>query len=163
MQKPVTPTLPLPAGGLQEFHGSAHVLSGGVAEIQVLHQVLGLVCLQRDLAAIQVGHQRAITRRRELVRHAADLVVQTPPLLDHNDARRACRRGGFGEIAVDACAIGPRKADRLAHGLLRECPNMRGIPRANPNRIRARRLALRIRANRPGDCLGSTGQRPHPS
>src|SRR6185503_12806337 len=101
-----------------------YVLAGRVAEVEVLHEVLGFLGLEGHLAAIQVGHQRAVAGLGELVGDALDLVVEPPPFLDHHHARRpaftlACARVlcRLGEIAVDALPVRPLEADHLAHGI----------------------------------------------
>ena len=96
MQKPMTPTLPLDAGQMLDRAGD--VLVRGADEVEAAHHVVGLVRLLRHAALVEVGRQRVVARAREAIGDAADLVVQPPPFLDHDDARLAL--AGFGQVAL---------------------------------------------------------------
>jgi hypothetical protein len=97
------------------LHGAAHVLAGGHREVQPLHQMLGFVRLERDFAAIKIRHQGPVPGRRELVGHAPNLVVESPPLLNHDDARRGRAARALGKVAVHAASIRALIADCLTH------------------------------------------------
>jgi hypothetical protein len=68
--------------------------------------VLGFLRVDRRLAPVEIGHERAIAGCGELVGHAADLIVHSPPFLNDDDP------GTFGprKIPVDALAVGTLEA-----------------------------------------------------
>src|SRR5438105_4224387 len=84
---------------LQILHGAADVLGCRVAEVQAAHQVLGLLRVETDFAAIEIGHERAVSLLRVVIGHAPDVIVDTPPLLDDDEARRFRAVRGLGVIA----------------------------------------------------------------
>jgi hypothetical protein len=105
----------------QVLHGPAHVLRRCIGEVQPRHQVVRLLGLDRAPAAVQVGHQGGVAGLGQAIGHAADLRVQAPPLLDHDDGRPAGRGrpGGFGQVAFDGLSVGTLEADLTSHsGLL---------------------------------------------
>jgi hypothetical protein len=68
---------------------TADVLRGSVGEVEVAHHVLGFRRIKGDVAPVDVRHQSPVAAFGEPVDDALDLVVEPPPLLDNNDARRA--------------------------------------------------------------------------
>ncbi len=70
-------------------HRAADILAGGIAEIEAAHQMFGFGGLYRRLAAVQVGNQCGVAGGGKAVGNTADLVVQPPPFLDHDQARCA--------------------------------------------------------------------------
>jgi hypothetical protein len=68
-----------------------------------------LLGLHGGFAAIQVRHECPITRVRQALRDAADLVVETPPLLDHDDARCRARPRWFDAPRFDPAGLAPRR------------------------------------------------------
>ncbi len=74
--------------------------------------------LDRRLAAIDIGDEREIPCARETIRHAADLFVQSPPLLDDNDGGSARSILGFRKVAVDFLAVRAPKGNRFSKTLL---------------------------------------------
>jgi hypothetical protein len=79
--------------------------------------VVGFFLLDRALAAVEVGHERQITRLREAVGHAANLVVQAPPFLDHDDGGRAFGLLRAGEITLKRLAVRAGKGNHGSGGL----------------------------------------------
>jgi len=71
------------------LHRPGNVLVGGADEVEAAHHVVGLVRLLGHAALVEVGRQRVVALAREPVGDAADLVVETPPFLDHDDPRLA--------------------------------------------------------------------------
>ena len=66
--------------------GAGHVL-GRLLDVQRHHQLTGLVGLRMgpSLAVVQVGRERDEPFAGVPVAHLLDLVVEPPPLLDHDD------------------------------------------------------------------------------
>ncbi len=77
-----------------------------------------LFLLDRRLAAIDVGDECEIPCARETIRHAADLVVQSPPLLNDDDGGSARNSLGFRKIAFDFHAVRAPKGNRFSNTLL---------------------------------------------
>ncbi len=108
------------SGRLQILHCTADVLSRRRAEVESLHQVLRFLLFERFLAAVEIRDQSTVSGRREVVRNAANLVVESPPLLNHDDAGLGTVRIA-GQVAIDVGAIRTVVGDQVAH---------RGSPRA---------------------------------
>ena len=68
------------------IHGSPDVLMCGVGEIEAVHHVAGFIGILRHSAFVQVRRQCVVACRRKAVGDTLDLGVETPPLLNHNDA-----------------------------------------------------------------------------
>ena len=109
----------LGAGGLEMPGGAAQVLMGGAGEVEPFHPVAGLVRVAGHAALVEIGRQRVEAGRGEAVGDAADLVVQSPPFLDHHDSGPAGAR--LGIVAARGAAVRPLERDRLAH--LRPSPS----------------------------------------
>ena len=75
--------------------------------------MVGLVGHRREPALVEVGRERVVAGAGETVGDPANLVVETPPFLDHDDAGPAL--AGGREIALGLAAIGPGKFDHRAH------------------------------------------------
>jgi len=103
------------AAGLQELHGTADILRGGIAEVQCRHQVMRFFRVERRLAAEKVGYESDVPRVRQTVGDAADLIVDPPPLLDHHDGRSAGRLLRLGQVAVDNLPIRALECDCCSH------------------------------------------------
>ena len=80
-----------------------------------------LYLFHRRFPAKKIRHQRQITGLREPVRHAANLVVQTPPLLNHNDGGCALEFLRLGQVTLDVLPVRAAKGD---HGSWRLCHEM---------------------------------------
>ncbi len=65
----------------------------------------------RRFSAVEIGDQSQITGLREPVGYAANLVVQAPPFLNHDNGGRADRVLRFGEIAFDILSIRAAKGN----------------------------------------------------
>ena len=70
------------------LHRAAYVLTCGVAEIQVSHQVFGLLRVEANLTAVQIRDECAVAAFGVPVRDTFDLIVEPPPLLNDDDTRR---------------------------------------------------------------------------
>ena len=105
---------------LEVLHGAADVLPCRIAEVEVVHQVPGLFRLHGFLAAIEIRHERPVSRCGELVRNPLDLIVEAPPLLDNHDTRRTVAPRRLHEIALSRLAVRPLEADHFAHVVLRD-------------------------------------------
>src|SRR5918994_1861353 len=70
--------------GGEVVHRSAHLLLG-LLHVQRHHLLLRLVRLFRGLAVEEVGRQGDEPLPREAVAHVADVIVDTPPLLQNDD------------------------------------------------------------------------------
>ena len=105
----------LGAAFLQILDGAADILARRIGEVEPGHQVVRLLRIHRGLAAVEIGHQRAVAGLRQLVGHALDLIVESPPFLDHHQPGCLGRCRGLGEIAVDALAVGAVEAHGFAH------------------------------------------------
>src|SRR5207248_8021200 len=57
------------------------------------HLLFGLVGLGRRLAPVEIGGEGEESLRRQAVAHRADVLVQAPPLLQHDRGRAAARLG----------------------------------------------------------------------
>src|SRR4029077_11202403 len=66
-----------------------------------------------EAALIQIGSQRIVAGAGKAVGHPADLVVETPPLLDHDDPRPSLP--GCRQIAFGLAPVGTSKLDHRAH------------------------------------------------
>src|SRR5579883_2905834 len=101
----------------QILRRSPHRLGRRVHEIQRVHLLRRRVrvVIGHDGALVEIGRQRIEARAGEAVAHALDLVLQTPPLLDHHHARRIAARG-VGEIAGCLFAVGTLESDDGTHG-----------------------------------------------
>ena len=90
MQNPTTPIAsPMVASCRGEVvDGAAHVASGAIGR-HALHELAGLVHLvvRRERAVVQVGREGDEAGRTQAVGDPLDVVVETPPLLDHDDTR----------------------------------------------------------------------------
>ena len=76
----------------------------------------GHIAIGSHLAVVKVDGQSLITLTGELVCHGADVVVQTPPLVNHDDTRkRALRPFGARKITLDGLAIDRGVGDRFSH------------------------------------------------
>mmetsp|Transcript_21584 Transcript_21584/g.51159 ORF Transcript_21584/g.51159 Transcript_21584/m.51159 type:complete len:251 (-) Transcript_21584:430-1182(-) len=120
------------AQALQVLHRAAHILRGRLAEVQARHQVVGLLGLDGALPAVEVRHQGREAGAGEALGHAADLVVQAPPLLDHDDRPHGLL--GLGEVAGQGGAVGAPEFEGLGHGHLHSlgpevCPFRPGFSR----------------------------------
>ena len=94
--------------------GSApDVLVRRAREVEPRHQVVRLVGLLSDAALVQVGREGGVAGAREPVGHAADLVVQAPPLLDDDDGRPS--GAGLGQVAAGAATVRPLEFDASSH------------------------------------------------
>jgi hypothetical protein len=83
-------------------HRSTHLLLG-LRHVHRHHLLLGLVRLLGGLAVEQVRRQRDVALRGEAVANAADVIVDPPPLLEHDDAGAFAL--GLGEVALRRCAV----------------------------------------------------------
>src|SRR5947208_437107 len=84
-----------------------------IGEIKVAHQVVGLIRDRREATLVEIGGKGVVAGARKPVGDAADLIVETPPFLDHDDARPALP--GRREITPGPAAIGTRELDHTAH------------------------------------------------
>src|SRR5207249_3217241 len=83
-------------------------------DIERHHHLRGLVGLvHRDLAAVHVGRERDEALARVPVAHLFDLLVEPPPLLDHDDAGAAAALR-HRDVALRLTAVA-RERDHLAH------------------------------------------------
>ena len=85
MQKPPTATF---FGLFQVLDGAADVLPGGIGKIEIVIR-WSLLGGLRDLAPVEIGHERPIARFGEPVGGLLDLIVEPPPFLDDDKAGRA--------------------------------------------------------------------------
>src|SRR6266851_3582626 len=69
--------------------GTSEVLVRRRREVETGHQMVGLVGLGRQAAFVKIGGQRIVAGASEPVGHPANLVVEAPPLLDHDHARQS--------------------------------------------------------------------------
>src|SRR5262249_19743798 len=69
--------------------------------IQALHELSGLFGALCSLAVVEIGGQRGISLSREPVRDVLDVIVQSPPFLNHNQAS-LCLTFRRNKIAVPA-------------------------------------------------------------
>src|SRR3984893_10844949 len=102
---------------LQVLHGTTNILTGGVAEVESAHQMVRLFLFNRRFSAVEIGDQREITGLCEPVGYAANLVVQTPPLLNHDDGGCTLEVLRLGEISLDVLAVRAAKGDHGSWGL----------------------------------------------
>src|SRR5205085_12094668 len=86
-----------------------------IGEVKVAHQVVRLVRDRREATLVEIGGKGVVAGARKPVGDAADLVVETPPFLDHDDARPALPGGR--EIALGLAAVGAGKLDHRAHAV----------------------------------------------
>src|SRR5688572_18840941 len=78
--------------------------------------MLGLLRIEADLAAIEIGYECTVAERCVALGDALDLVVQAPPLLDDDDARRPGSGRRLDEKSRAILAVGAFEGDMLAHG-----------------------------------------------
>src|SRR6266571_1385815 len=90
----------------------------GIGLIEALHQMLCLVRFKSDLSAVQVRNERAIPGLRQPVRHTLDLVVQTPPFLDHHDTGRFAALFRFSTVTGTLLSIRPFEINIGSHVFL---------------------------------------------
>src|SRR5437667_5831042 len=79
--------------------------------------MVGLIRGARHLASIQVGYQRPIAGFGQPVGCFLDLIVDTPPLLDHHKARHGCILCGCCQIAGTGLSVRPLELYRLSHSI----------------------------------------------
>src|SRR5690349_10793517 len=77
---------------------------------------MGFLGFDRGLSAIQVWHQGGEPCFCKPIGHPADLIVQSPPFLDHHDGAEGLV--GFCKVALNGAAIGPVELDELCHASL---------------------------------------------
>jgi len=84
-------------GGFDLGHGGLHV--------EFHHELARLVGLGGDLAVVEVGRQRGEACGGDAARDVLDVVVETPPLLDHDDAGEGTVALGPGQVALKRLAL----------------------------------------------------------
>jgi len=92
---------------------AAQVLMGRRGKIETGHQVVGLVGLARQPALVKIGRQRVVAGAREAVGDPANLVVETPPLLNDDDPGPVV--AGHRQVALACHAIRPGKVGHDTH------------------------------------------------
>src|SRR5206468_1934089 len=103
--------------------------------------------LLRRLTVVEVGRERYEAVGREAVAYAADVIVQTPPLLEHDDSRTAARVG-HREIAARGRSV--RLELNLRHGFSSSRAVAGTRPRGRCACAWAKATARRRRLARPG-------------
>src|SRR3989304_5346006 len=103
MQKPVTP-MRSPRTSFMPRRAAA----GGPP------QLAGLVGIRRDLAVVEVRGEGYVPFARVPLGHVLDVVVEPPPLLDHDHRRRRPRALRLRQIRPDPVPV-PHELDRVAH------------------------------------------------
>src|SRR5437868_3712725 len=103
------------------LRGAAHGLRGGVDEIERVHLFAGGigVVIRHHLALVEIGRQGVEAGHRKAIAQPLDLLLQSPPFLDHHHTRRVAARG-VGEIAAGVLAVRTLETDAGAHGFLRD-------------------------------------------
>ena len=94
---------------------AAQILIRRVGKIEPAHQVVGLIGHGGEAALVEVGRKRVVAGPGKTVGDAANLVVEAPPFLDHDDTRPALPGGR--EIALGLAAVGPGEFDHRAHAV----------------------------------------------
>ena len=85
MQNPTTPTpVDVTASCAARYVDRARHVLGRLLDVERHHQLAGFVGLVRDDPAVDVGRERDEALGREAVAHLLDLVVEAPPLLEHD-------------------------------------------------------------------------------
>src|SRR5262249_18517289 len=97
------------------LYRATDVLCRGVSEVQGGHHVLRFLCLYRNLPPIKVGNECAVPRCSIAVSNAANLVIQSPPFLNHNDGGPTRATSGLYVIAVNGLSIRSFEVNKL-HG-----------------------------------------------
>jgi hypothetical protein len=86
----------------------AQILVRRVGEIELAHQMVGLVRLGGKTALVEIRGERVVAGAGKAVGNPADLVVEPPPFLDHHDAGATLPSGreiALGLAAVRSCEI----------------------------------------------------------
>jgi hypothetical protein len=100
---------------LQVLHSPANILRSCVREVQLRHQVMRFLSLDRQYAAIKVGHERSITGARQSLSDAADLFVEASPFLDDYNCRRSGCVLWLGQVALNHLSIRALEGHCLCH------------------------------------------------
>jgi hypothetical protein len=125
-----------------------------------LHQRHRAISVGRGLAIVEIDGQRRVAFFGKSGGDAADLIVQTPPFVDENDAAGWQRTGRCGERGADRSSVRQREAHRPCRRGGR--PRPLGIGKhggkGGSGQTAAKERAPRRRPIRHGDILAlSTG------
>src|SRR5918994_390950 len=91
------------------------VLPSGIGKVEIRHQVFCFSSIQSHFSLVQVWNQGAVSFRRATLGDSFDLIVESPPFLDDDQARRVIVASRAGKIAVALGAIGSLKRNHLSH------------------------------------------------
>src|SRR3990172_2905926 len=97
-----------------EVRDGAQQVLDGVLAAEGPHQLAGLVGIRRDLAVVEVRGEGHVPFARVPLGHVLDVVVEPPPLLDHDHRRRRPRALRLRQIRPDPVPV-PHELDRVAH------------------------------------------------